>query len=176
MSKKKRNYAKNQKERSDYGHVARKQNNLATTGSYGSDYLQGSGEASFSNDNFADNDNQRTARMKPTTWLKRNKEKLIDIVVLGLLVSFIGFAANWMFNTNAEIKVLQYRIDEIQRVIEGLDESIIDKEVLDLSLELIKKEMETLIPDVSDIEKSIDILETQVTKLIDENDYIEKDD
>ncbi len=162
MNNKNKKRIKNPKERTAYWKNARSQNRIDPTGVYGSTNLQGSGDSSFPMD---DTVYQRQNEVAPSSWrtkLKRNKESIIKGVVGAILIPILGFAVKWWFDTNADIQVIKYRIEAIQTKVDSLDENMTSKEVLDLKLDAIKRDVTALIPDVSEINTKLDDLENRL--------------
>ena len=170
MNYKNKKRVKNQKERTAYWKNARSQNRIDPTGIYGSTNLQGSGDSSFPMD---DTVYQRQYRVAPSSWrtkLKRNKEAIIKGVIGAILIPVLGFAVKWWFDTNADIQVIKYRIEAIQTKVESLDENMTTKEVLDLKLDAIKRDVTFLIPDVSGINTRLDDIESKLSTMEGETD------
>ena len=169
MNKPKRKKTKNQKERNQYWKNARNQNHIDPTGPYGSENLQGSGDEPFPMDDTIAPNAAEVARMSPKTWWKRNKGTVLKDVVITLLVALISAAGEWVYNENAAIEVIKTRINKVEETIASLETDITTKEVLDLKLEIIKRDVVALIPDTSNITNRLDEIETRITTLENED-------
>ena len=170
MNNKNKKRVRNQKERTAYWKNARSQNRIDPTGIYGSTNLQGSGDSSFPMD---DTVYQRQNEVAPSSWrtkLKRNKEAIIKGAIGAILIPVLGFAVKWWFDTNADIQVIKYRIEAIQTTVDSLDENMTTKEVLDLKLDAIKRDVTSLIPDISGINTRLDDIESRLDTIEDETD------
>ena len=102
--------------------------------------------------------------------MKRNKEAIIKGAIGAILIPVLGFAVKWWFDTNADIQVIKYRIEAIQTKVDSLDENMTTKEVLDLKLDAIKRDVTSLIPDISGINTRLDDIESRLDTIEDETD------
>lgn len=149
---KRRQAARNQRERESYYRDSRRQSRMNPTGEYGSTSLHGSGDTWEPDENSSDGNNIPVA--KPSL-IARIKEHWLETITIPLLVAFVLFAARWIFDKNTEVAVIQQKIETIVERIDKLDSDVATKEYLDLKIELIKKEISSLIPDISGIETQI---------------------
>ena len=86
-----------------------------------------------------------------------------------IIIPLLGFIGKWLFDANADIKLIKYRIDTIQTKVDSLDENMVSKEVLDLKLDAIKRDTSALIPDVSSINDKLDDLESRIEAIENES-------
>ena len=86
-----------------------------------------------------------------------------------IIIPLLGFVGKWLFDANADIKLIKYRIDTIQTKVDSLDENMVSKEVLDLKLDAIKRDTNALIPDVSSINDKLDDLESRIEAIENES-------
>lgn len=163
MKNKSKQRVKTPKERTAYWKNARSQNRIDPTGMYGSSNLQGSDDASFPMDDTVYQKQNDVAPLSWKTKFKRNRESILKGVITAILIPVLGFAVKWLFDTNADVQVIKYRIDAIQTKVDSLDENMTTKEVLELKLDAIKRDVTSLIPDISGINDTLDDLETRLT-------------
>lgn len=162
MNNSKRKRTKNQQERSQYWRSAREQNHIDPTGTYGSSNLNGSDETAFPSDDLIYQNQNRTAPASLKTKLKRNKDAVIKGIVSAIVIPILGYCAVWLINTNADVQVIKQRISTIEEKISAMDESMVTTEVLDLKLEIIKRDVTALIPDTSGITSRLDDIEAKL--------------
>ena len=165
MSKRKNPPVKNQREREQYGRETRKQNRIDTTGRYGSDMLSGSGEFVSESPYVDETDHIGTASPSLRTRISRNKDKIFELVIAGILIPVLLAAFRWAYTQNGKIEVLAYRVSEIEDRIENLVTDVLTKEVFELQLELATKDMKGLIPDLSSVEKRLENIGTRLDEL-----------
>ena len=165
MAKRKIPLVKDQRERERYGRATRKQNCIDTTGRYGSDMLSGSGEFDSEPPYTDETEHIGTAAPSLKTRISRNKGKIFDWVIAGILIPAFLTAFNWAYTQNGKLEVLTYRVSEIEKRIDGLTTDMLTKEVFELQLELATKDMEGLIPNLSSVEKRLEDIETRLDEL-----------
>lgn len=165
MPKKKNPPVKNQRERERYGRETRRQNRIDTTGRYGSDMLSGSGEFVSESPYADENEHIGTAPPSLKTRFARNKGKIFDWVIAGILIPIILAAFGWAYTQNGRLEVLEYRVEEIEKRIDSLADDVLTKEVFSLQLELATKDMEGLIPDLSSVETRLADIEERLDAL-----------
>lgn len=137
------------------------------TDTYGAESLRGSDDLHFYNDSNYDGNEPDTAKMSVLTWIQRNKMKVIGGIVTLIIIPVFGFAINWIFDQNAVIQVLNYRMEQIEAAVANLDDDLLTKEVLDLKLELARSDMQALIPDLSGIQAQLDDIEERLSAIED---------
>lgn len=170
MSKRKNPPVKNQREREQYSREMRKQNRIDTTGRYGSDMLSGSGEFVSASPYADEAEYVGTATPSLKTRASRNKDKIFDWVIAGILIPALFAAFGWAYTQNGKLEVLTYRVSEIEERIDGLTTDMLTKEVFKLQLELATKDMEGLIPDLSSVEERLEAIETRLDELEEQPD------
>lgn len=159
---KKHTPVKNQRERESYHRDSRRQSKMNPTGEYGASSLHGSGDTWEPDENSSDGNNIPVAKPSVMAWIK---EHWLESITIPLLVAFIIFAARWIFDKNTEVAVIQQKIETIVERIDKLDSDAVTKEYLDLKIELIKKDMSSLIPDISGIEAQINDVVSRLDNL-----------
>ena len=164
---KKRQPAKNQQERQAYGRDVRRSNRMNPTGTYGAESLRGSDDLHFYNNSNYDDNEPNTGKMSIVTWIQRNKMKVLGGIVTLIIIPVFGFAIKWIFDQNAVIQVLNYRMEQIESAVANLDDDLLTKEVLDLKLELARSDMQALIPDLSGIQAQLDDIEERLSAIED---------
>ena len=169
MNNKKKKGVKTPREREAYWKNARSQNQIDPTGIYGSTNLQGSDNASFPLDDTVYQKQNDVAPSSLKTKIKRNKAAIIKGIATLIIIPLLGFIGKWLFDANADIKLIKYRIDTIQTKVDSLDENMVSKEVLDLKLDAIKRDTSALIPDVSSINDKLDDLESRIEAIENES-------
>lgn len=156
---------KNQRERTDYYRQSRRQNRIDPTGSYGSASLQGSDDTWLTGHSNGSTDEIPVGKMPLWTRIWKNKNKIIEVIIIPLLLVFIGFIAKWVFDANADVKVIQNQIATIESRIDTLETDTLTKEYFDLKVELLKRDVSSLIPDVSSIEEEIVAINSRLDEL-----------
>ena len=101
------------------------------------------------------------------TWIQRNKMKVLGGFVTLIIIPVFGFAIKWIFDQNAVIQVLNYRMEQIETAVANIEDDLLTKEVLDLKLELARSDMQALIPDVSGIQAQLDDIEERLSAIED---------
>ena len=91
--------------------------------------------------------------------------KVLGGVITLIVVPFLGFIIKWVFDQNAVIQVLNYRMEQIEIAVDNIDDDMLTKEVLDLKLELIRSDMKALIPDLTGIQEQLDDVERRLLEL-----------
>lgn len=158
--------AKNQREREAYGRSIRKNNRMNPTDTYGAETLRGSDDPSYyENENNLEDSAPNIGKMSIATWIRRNKMKVLGGVITLIVVPFLGFIIKWVFDQNAVIQVLNYRMEQIEIAVDNIDDDMLTKEVLDLKLELIRSDMKALIPDLTGIQEQLDDVERRLLEL-----------
>lgn len=109
----------------------------------------------------------------------RASRHIREIVITGALIPLLFGIGRWVIETKAEQKYLGKLIDDMKEQINQLDSSkddpnFVTKENLELKLEILKRDLEAMVPDISEIEKRIDALEEDVADLTDKNNTSDK--
>lgn len=118
------------------------------------------GTDEFESNNTYINENNYTIKKpfkyKVIDWLRDN---YISVLVTVFLIAIIGF----LFGHGKSIAVINYRLDSIEKEISSLDNNVLQKEVLELKLDNLKKEMENkFLLDVGVLKSQIGELEKTV--------------
>ena len=169
MGNKTHHTVKNQREREAYHRNSRKQSKIDPTGNYGASALYGSDDSWAVNNDISSVNDIPVGKSSFGAWLSKH---WIEAVVTPLVLGIIAFVGNWIFTKNADIAVIQENIKSIETRISKLEEDTITKQYFDLKIEVLKKDTQTLIPDISGIKEEIVELETRIDQLENGNKYL----
>ena len=120
--------------------------------------LVGTGEVEENNTNI---DNNAQIVKKPFKYVIEDwfKDNYISVLVSVFLIAIIGF----LFGHGKSIAVINYRLDNIEKEISNLDSNVLNKDVLELKLDNLKKEIESkILVEVTEFKSQIEELEKEL--------------
>jgi len=103
-------------------------------------------------------------------WLKSNKSSIIVGLATAIIAALIGIMIGWFSDLKGQVSYLNLVVSENRSKITELsneedDDKYITKEVLELKLELIERDLKGLIPDTEGITKRLEEIEKQISVL-----------
>lgn len=153
---------RNQREREAYHRNSRKQSKIDPTGNYCASALHGSDDSWSMNNDISSLNDIPIGRSSLGAWLSKH---WIETLIAPLVVGLIAFIGSWVFTKNAEIAVIQENIKNIETRIIKLEEDTIGKQYFELKIEVLKKDTQAMIPDISGIKEEIAELETKIDQI-----------
>lgn len=97
------------------------------------------------------------------------KKHQFEAIVVPLLCAFITWGAATIIQVKVDVAVIQTRLDYLEKQVEALDADDVAKEIIDLQIESIKKDLTNAMAlEIADIKSQLDLIEQQI-------EYLEKD-
>ena len=96
------------------------------------------------------------------------KKHQFETIIVTLLCAFICWGTAAIIQIKVDTAVIQTRLDYLEKQVEALDTDNTAKEIIDLQIEAVKKDITNAMAlEISDIESQLDLIEQQI-------EYIEK--
>ena len=107
--------------------------------------------------------------IKSKKWFKKNRSKIFPYIISTIIIPFIFWAVDNIYNIKATIQLYNFRIEQLETIVSSLDTNAATKEDLNIQLESIANDIDDNNSDLDEIDKRISNIELQI-KYINEND------